>query len=406
MQIGFFIAKKLSFENQQGFTKTITILATLAVAVSIAVVIIAFGILLGFKQEIRGKVTGYGGDITVSSYQLTSGSENSLLDFNDSVLNSISSDKQIESVYPYLNKAGILKTDSLLEGLIFKGIPHNYDLSFYRKHLVKGNLPEYSDSSDSYDILLSESTALLLNVDTSDRLNLFFIQNGDVKLRRPEVVGIYNTGLTEFDKKSAIADIRMLQRVVTTEYTQIGGYEIKVADFEKIDKTTNSIQASLPYSLSATSIIDNYPTIFQWLEIVDTNVIVIIALMFVVAVINIVTVLLILIIERVQMIGILKSLGANNKSVLGIFSYQGLFILLGGVIIGNAVALSLGLLQSKYKLLGLSADTYYMDSVPFHLPLSIWILINAGAIVVCFLFTFLPASVISRITPVKSLKFN
>ncbi len=406
MQFGYYIAKKLSFKHPQSFTKTITRLAIAAVSISVCVVILAFGILLGFKKEIQEKVSGYTGDITITKYQLTKGNENNLFPVSPGLTDSLNRIAGIKNTFSYINKAGIIKSDSVLEGLIFKGVPYNYDFSFYNKHLKRGQIPSYSDSTDSYDILLSEHSASLLAVDTGDRVNLFFIENNDVKRRRPKIVGIFNTGLQEFDKQFAIADLRMLQRVVSTDYTQIGGYEVLVSSFEEVEQVQEAITKQIDYNLSAQTVIDLYPTMFQWLEIVDTNVVVIIVLMFVVAIINIITVLLILIIDRIPMIGLFKSMGANTPKIMSIFNWQGLFIVIGGIILGNIIGLGTAFLQIRYQLIGLPADTYYMDAVPFYLPAMHIVLINLGALVVCFLFTYLPVKLVSNVKPTQSINFQ
>ena len=318
MQFGYYIAKKLSLTKQQSFTRTITLLAIAAVSMSICVVIISFGVLLGFKKEIREKVSGYAGDISISSYQLTNGNENNILTISSSLIDSVSNVKDVESIFPYINKAGIIKSDSVLEGLVFKGVPYNYNFSFFKKHLKRGVIPQYADSTDSYEILLSEYTASVMAVDTGDRLNLFFIESSDVKRRRPKVIGIYNTGLEEFDKQFAIADIRVLQRVIGQQYNVAGGYEVKISDFSSLNVIQEQITQIIDYNTSARNVKEIYPLIFQWLELIDTNVYVLITLMFVVAIINVVTVLLILIIDRIPMIGLLKSLGATTQKVLRI----------------------------------------------------------------------------------------
>ena len=201
MQLGYHIAKKLGFNSQHSFTKTITSLAIAAVSISVCVVIMAFGILLGFKKEIREKVKGYAGDISVSRYQLASGNETNLFDIDTSLIQEINLEEDVSSVFPFINKAGILKSDTTLEGIILKGFPANYDFSFYQKHLILGEIPHYTDSSDSYDILLSEYTASILDLDTGDRVHLYFIDQSDVRRRMPKVRGIFNTGLHEFDKQ-------------------------------------------------------------------------------------------------------------------------------------------------------------------------------------------------------------
>lgn len=406
MKLGYYIAKRLSLSKQHSFTKTITTLAIAAISLSVCVVILAFGILLGFKKEIREKVQGYAGDINITRYQLASGSETNNFNIDTSFLDQLSSEPYLASAYPYINKAGIIKSDSTLEGIILKGFPANYDFSFYQKHLKRGTLPAYTDSIDSYDILLSEYTATIMEVDTGDRLNLYFIDNADVRQRRPKVVGIFNTGLQEFDKQFGIAHLRMLQRVVGQDYQIAGGYEIKVKDFDELEGAKQSITQFLDYNFAVKSIQELYPTIFQWLDLVDANVIVIIVLMLIVAIINIITVLLILIIERIPMIGLLKSMGSPTRQVMSIFNWQGVFILLGGLLLGNAIALGAAFLQNKYKLIGLPADTYYMDAVPFHLPITYLLAINMGALAACYICTYIPVRMISNITPAQSIRFR
>ncbi|MFY0643695.1 MAG: ABC transporter permease [Bacteroidia bacterium] len=406
MRFALFIANKLTRNNNASFTKTVVRLATIAVSISVLVVILSYGILLGFKKEIRDKVSGYAGHITVSNFDLSQGNEHTELLIDDEIEKNIRAVENVKSVYPFLNKAGIIKSDSIIEGLIFKGIPSDYDLAFYKKHLLRGQLPSYTDSIDSYDILLSALTAQHLEVDTGSKLQLYFVNEGDVKRRRVTVKGIFNTGLQTFDKQFALCHLRMVQRVVSNDYLVAGGYEIKVDDFSDIEPTTKKIDNNISAVLRAVNIKNQYFTMFQWLEIVDSNVLIIIILMFIVAIINIITVLLILIIERIPMIGIFKAVGARNQSIMQIFSWQGLFILFGGLIIGNGLALGLGYLQEHYQLIKLSAETYYMDAVPFYLPIEVLLLINVATIVLAYLFTWLPSFVVARISPIRSIRFK
>ncbi len=408
MQLGYYIAKKLSFSKSQSFTKTITLLAIAAVSVSLSVVILSFGILLGFKKEIREKVQGYAGDISISRYQLANGTESNLFEIDTSFIRQLKKDTRVKTVFPFINKAGILKSDSTLEGVILKGLPSDYNFEFFQKHLKRGVLPTYTDSIDHHDILLSEYTARIMNVDTGDRINLYFIDNSDVRRRKPKIVGIFNTGLQEFDKQFAVAHLRAVQRVVEKDhtYTTAAGYEVRLHDFENIDATKDYISTLLDYNYAINGIVDLYPTIFQWLDIVDNNVEVIILLMLIVAIINIITVLLILIIERIPMIGVLKAMGARSSKVSSIFNWQGLFILIGGVVLGNAIALSLAFLQINYKFIELPADTYYMDAVPFTLPLSYLFAINIGAVIICFLFTYIPVRLVNSIKASDSIVFR
>lgn len=405
MQIGYYIATRLSSNKQQSFTKTVTRLAIAAVSISVCVVLLSYGILLGFKQEIRQKVKGYAGDISITRYQLASGNETNYFDIDTSFMSEVNSAIGVESIFPFINKAGIIKSDSTIEGIVFKGAPSDYNFSFYNKHIVKGEVPVYSDSSISYDIMISEHVASLMQVDTGDRLFLYFIDNNDVRRRRPKIVGIFNTGLLEFDKQFAISDIRMLQQL-ENNYKVAAGYEIKVQDAESLEKVHTEISKLLNYNYAVKTLKELYPTMFQWLELVDTNVLAIIILMLLVAIINIITVLLILIIDRIPMIGVLKSLGASSSKVMSIFKWQGLFILGGGLLLGNSLAIVLSFLQTQYKLFPLEPDTYYMDAVPFYLPIEFWVFINLGALLICFLSTYIPVRLISRISPSQSVNFR
>lgn len=410
MQIGYYIAKKLSFSKQQSFTKTITVLAISAVSISVCVVILAFGILLGFKKEIQAKVRGYAGDISITRYQLADGSESNLFTIDSTFTAKAKNTPGVETIYPFIRKQGILKSDSTLEGIVLKAVPANYNFSFYQKHLKRGHVPHYTDSIDSYDILLSEYTATIMGVDTGDNLNLYFLDNRDVRRRRPKVVGIFNTGLQEFDKYFAIAHLRSIQRIVTpdyqTAYTKVAGYEVRISDYEQASLTKGSLSLLLDYNYAISTVEELYPVMFQWLDIVDNNVIIIIVLMFIVAIINIITILLILIIDRIPMIGLLKSMGSTSGKIMGIFHWQGLFILIGGLLVGNALALGGAYIQVNYRLIGLDADTYYMDAVPFTLPLTYLLLINLGALAVCFIFTSIPVRIVSGIQPSDSIKFR
>lgn len=405
MQIGYYIAKRLSSSKQQSFTKTVTWLAVAAVSISVCVVILSYGILLGFKQEIHQKVKGYTGDISITRYQLASGNESNYFDIDSSFLQAIKQKTLVESISPFINKAGIIKSDSTIEGVVLKGLPYDYDFSFYKKHLVRGKIPSYSITSISFDLLISEHLASLMQVDTGDRLFLYFIDNNEVRRRRPKVVGIFNTGLLEFDKQFAISDLRMLQQL-ENNYALAAGYEVKAQESERIAEVCTEISRLLDYNYAVKTVKEMYPTMFQWLELVDTNVLVIIVLMLLVAIINIITVLLILIIDRIPMIGVLKSLGASSDKVMSIFKWQGLFILSGGLILGNTMAIVLSFLQIQYKLFPLDPDTYYMDAVPFHLPIKFWILINLGALLICFLSTYIPVRLIARISPSQSVNFR
>lgn len=406
MNLGLYIAKILRKQNAATFTAQVSKIATLAVFLSVFVILTSFGVLLGFKKEIRDKVAGYAGHILVKKYNLNQGVDNELFEIDKGVLKKLRQLPAVKQIYPTIQKPTIIQSDSVIEGIILKGVPADFDFSFFKKYLKKGHIPSYTDSTDSYEILISAFTANLLKLDTQDKVEMYIIEAGDVKKRKPKIVGIFDTGLQEFDKQFGVCDLRMLQRAITTDYTTCSGYEILLTDFDKMDKSQLQISEEIGYQFQAKSVKETYFSMFQWLKIVDTNVLIIVFLMLAVAGINVVTMLLIMVIDRIRMIGILKSMGAQNTQISSIFKWQGMYILAIGLILGNTVGLGLGYLQRTYKLMKLSAETYYMDAVPFHLPWSYILIINFGFILVTFLFIILPVLLVSKIKPTEILRFS
>jgi lipoprotein-releasing system permease protein len=406
MNFPLFIAKKLTITGKRTFTKFILRIASIAVGLSVLVVLLSMGNLFGFKKEIREKVSGYAGHFQVKKYNLSKGSESSIIPVDTKLIQSIQSIDGVKSVDEVIYKAMILKSDSVFEGLVFKGVGSNYDLNFFKPYLKSGTLPKYQHDEDSYDILVSSKTANALEKEVGDILDLYVLDESDVRRRRPKIAGIYNTGLQEFDQQFAICDLRMLQRLVSTDYNVATSYEITINKFKNLDKIQDNIEDILPHDLDVISIREQYESIFQWLEIVDTNVVVIIVLMILVAVINIITVLLILIIDRIKMIGLLKALGSKTLQITKIFSWKGIYILISGLMVANVIALLFAFLQTKYKLIKLDPETYYMDAVPFYLPAKEWIVVNIGAILIGFLFTLVPAILISKLKPIEIFRFG
>jgi lipoprotein-releasing system permease protein len=380
--------------------------AIAGIALSLAVMILAVGIVIGFKSEIKQKIIGYHGHVQIRNLDLNHSKEARLVPLDTFLVKKISSNKSVAYVQAYTNKAGLMQSEGQIEGLVFKGLPANFDISFFKKALLKGRMLQLTDSTDTYELVVSEKTAQRMNLDTGLFTNVYFIQDGAVRRRRPLVVGIFNTGLAEFDEAVALTDMRVLQRIYTTGYDSITGYEVFLNDFNKMVPFTGEINNMLDFNLRATNAAELNSVIFDWLEIVDTNAEVIILLMIIVAIINMCTALLILIVERTNMIGILKALGASNVQIRKIFIAKGVSLVLLGIAIGNALGFLAGWILNQYKPIKLDESIYYMDAVPFAFDWT-WILaLNAGTLLICFGVMLLPALLVNKVSPIKAIRFN
>ncbi|MCB9245834.1 MAG: ABC transporter permease [Flavobacteriales bacterium] len=406
MDFSYFIGKKLALRSGSSFTRFIMRLAVVGTALSLAVMLLSVGIIRGFKEEISSKVYGFDGHIQIRNLDLNQSNELQLIDAKAEYLPALMSDPAIESVVPFCSKPGIISSGEEIEGLVFKGVPPQYDWSFFRAHLRRGSIPVYSDSSDSYDILLSERIANMLQCDTGSRFEVYFLHEGKVRRRRMEVKGIFNTGLAEFDRSVCMADLRSIQRIYTVDYSKISGFEIRLKDPEQMLTESQRLDGLISLRHRAIAVQNLYPAVFQWLNIVDSNAVIIIVLMLLVAMVNMITAFLILIIERTNMIGVLKALGASNGQVIRIFLIKGAAMILPGILIGNTVGLLLTWLQVRYGLIKLSEEIYYMSVVPVHVVPTDVLWLSLGTLVLCTLVLLLPALLVRRVSPVVAIRFR
>jgi lipoprotein-releasing system permease protein len=401
-----FIAKRMGSSNGKSFTRLIIRFAVAGIGLSLAVMILSIGIVLGFKDEIRQKIVGFGGHIQIGNLDLNSSKEARLIPIDSMLLQKISATPGVKHIYPFTGKAGILQREGQIEGLYFKGVPSTYSWDFFKGSLTKGRIPFLKANEDTYEVMISEITAKRMKLDTGMTALVYFIQDGQVRMRNPMITGVFNTGLAEFDQKAVIADMRMIQRINGQGYDSISGYEIVLNNFKRMGFTTLAVNRQIDYNLKARSAADLNSIIFDWLEIIDTNAIVIIILMIIVAIINMCTALLILIVERTGMIGILKALGATNRQVRKIFIRKGLKLVMAGLVIGNGVGLFSGWLLERYKIFRLDEEIYYMDAVPFMFNIESILMLNAGTVLVCSLVMFIPVIMVNGISPVKAIRFS
>ncbi len=407
MNYELLIARKISSSRLSSATisKPIVKIAVTGVAIGFAVMIVAIAIVTGFKKEIREKVIGFGSHIQISNFDENNSYETKPVLKSDSFTAKLSSIKGVKHVEEFATKAGIIKTQTAIEGVVVKGIGKDFDWSYFNKHLVGGHSLEIPDSGKSNDVLISKLTATRLQLKLGDELITYFIQQPP-RARRFRICGIYETGLEEFDCKFIFCDIAQIRQLNDWSESQTGGYEVAVADFHSLDKTGEAIYSTIPADMNSRTIKELYPQIFDWLGLQDVNGAIIIVLMLIVSVMNMISALLIIILERVQMIGTLKALGAYNFSVRKIFLYVSAFLIGRGLLIGNIIGIGLCLIQYFSHFIHLDQQSYYISFIPVYLSLENILILNVGTLGVCVLMMILPTIIITKITPLQALRFS
>jgi len=406
MNIEFFISKKI-ISNNKGFSKPIVKIAILGITLGLAVMILTLAVVTGFQKEIRDKVIGFGSHIQITNYDNNESFEGTPIDRNQTFLADLKKYSPIRHIQSFATKAGIIKTKTELQGVVVKGIGSDFDWEFFRKNIIAGQPFAVSDSGKSDKILISKFHSEKLKLKLNDTLIIYFIQNQQQRARRFSVSGIYETGLgDQFDQIYVIADIAHIQKLNGWDKNSIGGFEVLLKDYNKLDEATEYVNSSIGYKFSAKSIKELNRQIFSWLDAQDINAIVVVTLMALVAAINMISALLILILERTNMIGIVKAFGMTNWSVRKIFLYNAAYLIGRGLLWGNIIGISICLLQKQFHLISLDQATYYLAYVPVNFNLLSVILLNAGTFVLCVLMLLIPSYIITYITPVKAMKFS
>lgn len=367
--------------------------------------ILAMAVVTGFQQEIREKVIGFGAHIQITNFDYNLTSEAVPITHNQAYLHQLLEIQGIRHIQAFATKAGILKTDEDIHGVIFKGVDGGFDWEFYSRYRHEGSFPQLETEIRSDEILISTFMANTLGLETGQDVFLYFIQDPP-RIRRMTVSSTYDTGLEELDKIFVIGDIRHVQRLNDWSEEQIAGLEILLNDFGDMTSVRNSILEILPYDLDAKTIREIYPQIFDWLALLDMNVVVILILMLSVAAINMVTILLISILDRTNMIGILKTLGANHTLIRKVFLYHAATLIVRGMVIGNIFGLAIAWIQGQFGLFKLSQESYYVSEVPVNIEIMHLLILNAGTFLICMAMLVMPSMVITRISPVKAIRFS
>lgn len=372
--------------------------------------IVSLAITNGFQYTISQKIFSFWGHIRVQNYNPTQVSitEELPIEKNDTVARLLLQNPDLQSVNAYATKSAILKTNETIEGALFKGVEKNYRFAELRPFLKEGRWLKFPDSSYSNEIVLSASMANKLQLKVNDAVMIYFIQSdgSSPRARKLTVSGIYKTGIEEYDKVIAVGDIRLIQRLNNWKENEIGGYEIFLKDYKRMDAVSDKIFNQLPADWNSKTIRELQPGIFDWLNLQDTTIALILVIMAVVAVLNLITCLIILVLERTKMVGILKALGASNRTIQSVFLYHGSFITITGIIIGNLLALLICWLQQRYGFISLNEEMYYISKAEVRLEWWHFILVNAGTFIVCFLVLIIPTLIIRKIQPVKAIQFR
>jgi lipoprotein-releasing system permease protein len=406
LNLEFFIARRLMKKNAGGFSDPIIRIAIMAVALGLSVMILSVAIVTGFQQEIRNKVIGFGGHIQITHYDANISYESSPLEKDRSLLDDIAGISGVKHLQVFANKPGIIKTENDIQGVVLKGVDRDFEWSFFGERLFEGNVLEFADSATSNNILLSKKVAALLKLHQGDDVRMFFIIDDLVRARRFTIGGIYETGLDEFDEMFVLCDIRHIQRLNGWAEDQVAGFEILVEDFSYLEQVAEQIYAMIPYHMDAQSISDVYPQIFDWLQLQDMNVIIILTLMVLVAVITIISALLIIILERTNTIGLLKALGYENWNIRKVFLIIAGNIAIKGIIWGNVSGLALAYIQKYFNIIRLSQESYYVSVVPIEINFVYLSLLNIGTLIISILVLIVPSAIISAITPAKAIRYE
>ena len=413
MNIEFYIAKRLVHgDEKKSISRPIIKIAIAGIALGLAVMILAVSIVTGFKQEIRNKVIGFGSHIQIVNFDSNISYETQPVSKDQKFIPEIRQIPQVRHIQPFATKAGIINTRDDIQGVILKGIDADFDWTFFEQNMVEGQSLSIPETEISNEVVLSSSLASLLRLNVGDDFAMYFVQDPP-RARRFTISGIYDTGLEELDRTFVIADLRHIQRLNDWRDDQVSGFEILLHDFDNLETAVERVDDIAGFSfttdmgrLRVVGINDRYPQFFDWLELLDMNVWVILSLMVIVAGFNMVSGLLILILERTGMIGILKAMGLENPRVRKIFLYQSAFLIAIGLFWGNLIGIGLALLQKYTGLIGLDQASYFISTVPVNLRIFHLFLLNAGTMLITVLMLIIPSYIIGRISPEKTIRFD
>lgn len=406
MNIEYFIARRIAIKSERTFSKLIVRIAISGVMLSLAVMMLSVAIIKGFKTEIQEKVRGYVGDVRIFKLDLNNSFELSPFVPSPKTITDLKNNKDVAYFQSYATKPAIISANEEVEGINFKGIDRNFNWDYISKHLVSGRVINFADSvKATKEILISDFTANRLKLKTGDTFIMYFVQNPPRK--RPfKIVGIYDIGVEEIDKSFVLGDINIIRRLNNWGPNEIGGIEIKLKNFNHLHSAADEIYSNLEIKLKSESVEEYFPNIFTWLSLLDVNTKVLLILMMIVGVINMITALLIMILERTNMIGMLKAFGMTDLGVMKIFLYNAVYLVGIGLLLGNILGLGLGFIQHYTHVFKLNQSSYYLAYVPVEFHFTDVLLLNLVTLIICLFVLVVPSMLVSRISPLKAIRFK
>lgn len=411
LNLEYFIAKRLfnSKENKSSISAPIIKIAIAAVAIGMIMMIVSIATGIGLQQKIRQKIAAFNGHINITSY---TGNQSDVsttpISTNQKFYPTFKGIDGITHIQAVASKAGMIRTETAFEGIMYKGVGKEYDWKNIQEYLIEGRIPNFKGELNN-EIIISQYLAERLNLKLGQSFNTFFMReevDAMPKARRFKIVGIYNSGFQEFDASFIVGDIRHLQMINRWKPDQVGAFEVFVDDFSAIKEKTNEVYDEIPSTLNAQPITEKFYYIFEWLQLFDFNIVVILIIMIIVATINMVVALLVLILERTQMIGILKSMGTNNWSIRKIFLYNAFYLIIRGLFWGNLIGIGLLVLQKQFEIIKLNPESYYVNVAPVDINLLYIAALNIGTVLVCLLVLLIPSYIITKISPAKTIRFE
>lgn len=408
MNLSYFISRRISQEQREGFASVIHRIAIVSIAVGLAAMIVSFLIMKGFQETVERKIYGFSGHLTIKRFSRNKSPEEQPMNYMIDLYKHPEKYPFIDHVQEYAHKAGLVKTENEVLGIVVKGVGQRFDVSAFGSNLVEGKFISFPDSGYSHDVVISRTIANKLKVNIGDNLIVHFFQNPP-RFRKLIVSGIYETNLSEyFDSRIIIADIRMIQRLNDWSNSLAGGLEVFVKDDRRIDEAHVALEAIVDddYEKDVESVSDQFTNVFEWLQLVARQVNILLAIILGVICLNMISIVLILVMERTQMIGTLKALGAGDGFIRSVFLYNGIRLVLKGLFWGNLLGLGVSYAQYRFKLITLNPHDYYMSFVPISWHWGIVGMLNLLVFVVVTVVLLLPTMIIARINPIKAIRFD
>jgi lipoprotein-releasing system permease protein len=406
LNLSFFISKRISRQSGEGFSSSIHKIAVASIGIGLGAAIVAFLIMRGFQDTVKNKIYSFSGHLVVTKFTMNYSMEESPMDINIDFYNNYSAYPGIRHVQEYAHKAGLIKTDDEVLGVVVKGIGKTFDTTAFESNIIAGRFIHFPDSGYANEVMLSKTIARKISAHVDDQVIVHFFQNPP-RFRRLKVVGIYETNLSEyFDEKIIMSDIRMIARLNEWADSIAGGLEVFVSDINRIDEIGYDVGETIDFDLNIMPVREKYIQVFEWLHLLNRQVNILLVVILAVVCVNMISIILILVMERTQMIGMLKALGASDKLIRSVFVYNGISLVVKGLLMGNLIGLGFCFLQYKFRFITLNPEDYYMSFVPISWHWETVILLNAITFLIVTVVLLLPTAVIARIDPIKAIRFD